>query len=107
MVDRGLSAGIHELLVSSEFLVEREDGPLAFLTGEGVSHASSASSVLLGWGRRRDGTTRCRTSSVVADGEFLNLVALEVSGTSSSRAKVCGASASGSRGVRLVDEVAQ
>jgi len=107
VVDGSLSTGIHELLVAGKFLVEGEDGPLAFLTGEGVSHASSASSVLLGWGRRRDGTTGCRTSSVVADGEFLNLVALEVPSTSSSRAKVCGASASGSRGVRLVDEVAQ
>lgn len=107
MVDRSLSTGIHELLIAGELLIEREDSPLAFLAGEGVSHASSASSVLLGWGRRRDGTTGCRTSGFVADSEFLDLVALEVSGTSSSRAKVCGASASGSRWVRLVDEVAQ
>lgn len=96
MVDGCLGTSIHELLVTGEFLIEREDGPLAFLAGEGVSHAASASSVLLGWWRRRDGTTGCRTSGFVADGEFLNIVALEVSSTSSSRTKVSCASASGS-----------
>jgi len=107
VVDGGFGTGIHELLVAGKFFVEREDGSLAFLTGEGVAHASSASSVLLGWWRRRYGTTRCGTSGLVADSEFFNLVASVVSSASTSRAKVCGASASRSRGVRLVDEVAQ
>lgn len=107
MVDGSFGTSIHELLVASEFFVEGEDGSLAFLTGEGVTHASSASSVLLGRWRRRDGTTRCGTSGLVTDSEFLDLVASVVSSASTSRAKVCSASASGSRGVRLVDKVAQ
>jgi hypothetical protein len=107
VVNRSLGASIHELLVTGKLLIEGEDGSLAFLARESVSHATSATNVLVGWWRRRHGTTGCRASGFVTDSKILDLVASVVSSTSSSRAKVCCASASRSRRVRLVNEVAQ